>query len=251
MKRVIKKIVRVAGWLLLVLILVAGLAFSSHQTAEITCSEVIIKYSGHSEIRLGRNDLARMVKSTDRRMIGKKLYEIDTEKIEAEVLKNKTILKADAYKVVKYDSTGLKGAVVLKVRHRTPVMRIISSQGNFFVDKAGNKIPVSVNYAADVPVVTGNVTTEMAKNELVPFIGFIQQNRFWRAQIKQIHVTGKGELVLSTLVGKQLIEFGTTRNMEQKFRNLRAFYDQVLARNNWNRYSRINLKFDNQIIAKK
>jgi cell division protein FtsQ len=251
MKRIIKYILRIFGWLLLVFVLIAGLAFSSRETAEIKCSEIVIKYAGNSSIQLSRKELTKMVRSTDRNMIGKKLYKIDTEKIEAEVLKNKAVLTADAYKVVVGDSSGLKGVVALKVRHRMPVVRVISSQGNFYMDKSGNKIPVSVNYASDVPLITGNVSPDMAKTELLPFVEFIQHNKFWRAQIKQIHVTGQNELVLTTLVGNQLVEFGTTRNMEQKFRNLRAFYDQVLANNNWNKYDRINLKFDNQVIAKK
>ena len=119
------------------------------------------------------------------------------------------------------------------------------------MDKTGSRIPVSVNYAADVPVATGNISTEMAKTELLPFVEFIQRNKFWKAQIKQIQVTSTGELILTTLVGDQLIEFGTTENMEKKFRNLRAFYEQVLKDNNWEKYTRIILKFDNQVIAKK
>jgi cell division protein FtsQ len=56
---------------------------------------------------------------------------------------------------------------------------------------------------------------------------------------------------MTTLVGGQVIEFGSTENMEEKFRNLRAFYDQVMTPHNWNKYNRIILKFNNQVIAKK
>jgi cell division protein FtsQ len=251
MRRVVKNILRIAGWLLLIFVLVAGLAFSSNETAGITCSEIIVRYTGNSPVRLNRKDLVRMVQSADHLIKGKKLVDIDTEKIESVVAKNKAVLKADAYKVTVRDSTGLRGALVLKVKHRTPAIRIISPSGSYFIDREGTRIPTSVEYSADVPVVTGNVGKEMARQELLPFVGFIQSERYWRTQVKQIHVTGEGELVLSTLVGNHLIEFGTTRNMEQKFRNLRAFYEQVLAEGNWNKYSRIILKFDNQVIAKK
>lgn len=251
MRRVVKNIFRIAGWLLLIFVLVAGLAFSSRETAGITCSEIIVRYTGRSPVRLNRRDLVRMIQSTDHHMKGKKLVDIDTEKIESEVTKNKAILKADAYKVTVRDSTGLRGALVLKVKHRTPAIRIISPNGSYFIDREGARIPTSAEYTADVPVVTGNVGQEMARDELLPFVGYIQREKFWRTQVKQIHITGEGELVLSTLVGDHLIEFGTVKNMEQKFRNLRAFYEQVLAGGNWNRYSRIILKFDNQVIAKK
>jgi len=48
-----------------------------------------------------------------------------------------------------------------------------------------------------------------------------------------------------------LIEFGNVEHMEKKFRNLKAFYEQVLKDNNWNKYSRIILRFENQVVAKK
>ena len=102
-----------------------------------------------------------------------------------------------------------------------------------------------------LPVATGNISAETTRTDLLPLVEFIQNDKFWKAQIKQIYVNGDGELILTTLVGNQLIEFGTTENMEKKFRNLRAFYEQVLKDNNWKKYNRIILKFDNQIIAKK
>lgn len=251
MKRIVKKILQVTGWVVLGTFLVISLAFSSREVNDIECREITVKYAGTSPIRLGSRELIRMVRSTDPHIIGKSLSDIDTEAIEAEVGKHKTVLKADAYKTVVRDSTGLKGVVTLKVRHRIPEIRILSSQGNYYMDKSGNKIPASVGYAADVPVATGNISQEYAREELLPLVEFIQDDKFWRAQIRQIHVNGGGDILFTTLVGDQLIEFGPAENMEEKFRNLRAFYDQVLTNNNWNRYDRIIVKFKNQVIAKK
>jgi cell division protein FtsQ len=251
MKKTIKRILFTIGLLILVLAVAITLAFSSKGTADIKCSQIVVKYAGHQMIRLSEKELIQLVRSSNQQIIGNRLDKINTEAIEKIVSKNGAILKADAYKTVVRDSTGLKGAITLKVRHRVPVLRVFSSQGSFYVDKLGSRIPVSVNYSADVPVATGNISTEMARTELVPFVDFIQHNKFWKAQIKQIHVNEAGELILTTLVGNQLIEFGTTENMEKKFRNLRAFYDQVLRDNNWKKYNRIILKFENQVVAKK
>jgi len=251
MNRMIRKILTAAGWFLLIAVLVVTLAFSSRETSGIKCSQIVVKYAGRNHIRLTEKELVRLVQSGDQQIIGNKLESIDTEAIEKIVSKSGAILKAEAYKTIVRDSSGLKGAITLKVKHRTPVLRVFSPQGSFYLDKTGNRIPVSASYAADVPVATGNVTTETAGNELLPFVDYIQRDKFWKAQIKQIHVNAAGELVLTTLVGNQLIEFGTVENMEKKFRNLRAFYDQVLQDNNWKKYNRIILKFENQIIAKK
>ncbi len=251
MKRMVRKIVRIAGWLVLVALLVVPLAFSTLEMEGIECAGISVRYAGNSDIRLDTRSLVRLARGADQHIIGKKLNEIDTEAIEAELTKHKAILKAEAYKTVIRDSTGWKGMVTLKVKHRAPVLRIISTNGNYYMDAQGNRIPPSVNYAADVPVATGNISLETARNELLPLVGFINKHKFWKAQVRQIHVNGHGEILFSTLVGDQLIEFGKAENMEEKFRNLRAFYDQVLSDNNWHKYKRISVKFKNQVIAKK
>ena len=251
MKKTIRNIIRISGWLLLVSFLVVTLAFSSREMAGTSCTGIAIRYAGHSPIRLEASSLARMARTADPHLIGKNMDEIDTEAIEAEMAKNKALLRADAFKTIVRDSTGWKGILTLKVKHRVPVLRIISSHGNYFMDAEGHRIPPSSQYAADVPVATGLITEESAREDLLPLVTFISKNKFWKAQIRQIHVDGSGDILFSTLVGNQLIEFGSPENMEEKFRNLRTFYEQVLTEGYWNKYKRISVKYKNQVIAKK
>jgi cell division protein FtsQ len=44
---------------------------------------------------------------------------------------------------------------------------------------------------------------------------------------------------------------GDLDNYETKLRNLKAFYRQVLADDNWDRYSKISVKYNNQVVAKR
>ncbi len=250
MKQVLKKIASIGGGLILLALLAVTLAFSARETEDVECREIAVRYAGNQMIRIEKNELVRMVKLADPHLIGKKLTEVNIGAIEEKLSKNKTFLKADLYRSIVRDSTGYKGVVTVKVKHRVPVLRIFSPQGNYYMDKEGNRIPVSFSYAADVPVATGHISPALAEKELLPLVEFIQGNRFWKAQIKQIHVNEEGDILMTTLVGGQVIELGDTGNMEEKFRNLRAFYDQVLTPHNWNKYSRINLKFNNQVIAK-
>ncbi|HNX79943.1 MAG TPA: cell division protein FtsQ/DivIB [Prolixibacteraceae bacterium] len=251
MNRKVKNTVRIAGWIMLALTVVAVFTFSSNRFKGVKCTQMVVKYAGRKTIRLSENELIRLAKTSNQQIIGNKMENIDTEAIEKAVSRSGAILTVDAYKSIVRDSTGYKGAVTIKVRHRKPALRIFSPNGSYYVDKEGSRIPVSVNYAADVPVATGNISAETTRTDLLPLVEFIQNDKFWKAQIKQIQVTSSGEFILTTLVGNQLIEFGTAGHMKTKFRNLKAFYEQVLKDNNWNKYSRIILKFENQVIAKK
>ncbi len=251
MKQIVRKIIRITGWLGLVAFLVVTLAFSSREVAHVKCEGLTVRYAGASPIRLESRSLIGIARSADPHLKGKKMEEIDTEAIEAKLAKNKAILKADVYKTVVRDSSGWKGMLTIKVKHREPVIRIITSSDNYYMDDEGNRIPASVQYAADVPVATGHITPPLAQEKLLPLVRNIRKNKFWRAQIKQIHLNASGDIFFSTLVGDQLIEFGNADNMEEKFQNLRAFYEQVLAEGNWKKYKSISVKFKNQVIAKK
>ena len=52
-------------------------------------------------------------------------------------------------------------------------------------------------------------------------------------------------------VGDQIVYLGTLDNFQKKLRNLRIFYDKAMGTVGWNKYKRINLEYDNQIICTK
>jgi cell division protein FtsQ len=251
MKRKIKILAHIMAWVLFVTTLTVTLAFTWAETASVKCDAIEVNFYGDETIRLSSQEITRMVKAADKDLIGKKLREINAEEIEKEVGKHNTILKADAYKMVVRDTTGYKGVLAVKVKHRTPVMRVITPDVSYYMDTEGVRFPTSTRYSANVVLVTGNVSEELARGSLLPLIRFVSGNDFWQAQIKQIHVDRNEELLMTPLVGNQLIEFGTAEDFRKKLRNLMAFYEQVLASNNWDKYERISLKYRNQIIAKK
>jgi cell division protein FtsQ len=127
----------------------------------------------------------------------------------------------------------------------------MSNSGNYYLDEAGDKIPVSASYTAHVLATTGFLTEKYAKNKLLPFVLYIENDEFWSAQIEQVHIEKSGEVLLTPLVGNHIIDFGKLDDYQRKLQKMKAFYEQVLANNNWNKYSRITLKYNNQVIAKR
>jgi cell division protein FtsQ len=55
--------------------------------------------------------------------------------------------------------------------------------------------------------------------------------------------------VIYPKVGDHRIVFGEPGEIAGKFRRLRIFYDQVLAREGWSRYRELDLRFRDQIVA--
>lgn len=52
-------------------------------------------------------------------------------------------------------------------------------------------------------------------------------------------------------VGDHLVYLGRLDNFEQKLKRLKVFYEKGLNQVGWNKYSRINVEFSNQIICTK
>ena len=75
--------------------------------------------------------------------------------------------------------------------------------------------------------------------------------QYLKALIEQIYVEKNGEFQLIPKFNDQVIIFGTTENIKDKFARLLIFYKQGLSITGWNRYNMINIKYKNQVVCSK
>jgi cell division protein FtsQ len=246
-----KKLLKLFGLLVLVIFITGTLAFTSFESRNIICSDIQVVFNTDETINVDKDKIIRLVKTTDKKVLGKTLNQINSEIIEEEIEKLPAVLRADVYKLMVSDKGAFKGVLVVKIKHREPVMRVITSTESYYLDKYGVKIPVSTSYATNVPVTSGSVSQTFAVEQLLPFILYIEGNDFWKAQIQQVYVEDDGDVLLSPLVGGHIIELGDLDNYREKLQIMRAFYKQVLVKNNWDKYEKVSLKYNNQVVAKR
>jgi cell division protein FtsQ len=247
----LRKLLKLMGYILLAAFLVVTLSFSVKEGRNVACGNIEIELKKDEIIKISKDEITRLVQSADNQLIGKNMQKINADLIEREVEKHQAIFKAEIFKIIAKDSLSYRGILGVKIKHREPAARIMSSAGRYYLDQYGEKIPLSANYTANVLVATGYFTENFAKEQLLPFLLFIKNDAFWNAQIEQVHVEKDGDVILTPLVGDHLIEVGSLENYTGKLANMKAFYKQVIASNNWSKYKRVSLKYKNQIIAKK
>lgn len=247
----LRKILKLAGYILLAAFMVVTLAFSSRESRHVACRNIEIEFNENELIKTSREEIVRLISAADNQLTGKELREINTELIEKEIEKHQAVLNAEVFKVVARDSSSYKGILGVRVKHREPVLRVMSSSGTYYLDRTGTQVPVSSGYTANVLVASGYFSEDYAKEQLLPFVLFLEENPFWKAQIEQIHVEQNGNILVTPLVGDHLIELGSLDDYQEKLRNMKAFYEQVLVQNNWEKYEKISVKYKNQVIAKK
>ena len=170
------------------------------------------------------------------------ISDIDFVSIEEALNEHPYIKKAEIY-------TDQTGKVNLHLKNRIPYVRVINSSDDFYLDSKMTMFPINDNYTENVLIITGEfiLTNSKAKK----LITLINNNDFWRSQITQIHFIDEEDVILITRVGDQLIEFGNLNNQEDKLNNLNIFYKKVMPVQGWQKYSKVSLKFSNQIVCTK
>ena len=153
----------------------------------------------------------------------------------------------------------------IKIQQRNPVLRVINAfDQDYYVDRKGRLMPVKTGRSTRVMVASGHIREKYADtldvsipgqanvlHDLYTLSNFIREDDFLRAQIEQIYVNGDHEFEMVPKVGRHLILFGDAGDMEQKFSKLKAFYEQGMKKAGWNTYSRINLKYKDQVLCEK
>ena len=176
--------------------------------------------------------------------IGKEMKDINTRTLEDELNQHPLIGNAECFR-----TTGNR--IGIRVTQRLPILRVMAANGeNYYVDDKGQAMPIA-NSAANVVIATGNIDKNFATKELYEFGLFIQKEPLWQAQIQQINVTPTKELELVPRVGEHIIFLGKPGDYKEKFDRLKTFYKKGLNKVGWNKYSRISLEFNNQIICTK
>jgi len=242
----IKRILVVIGLLLLGGYIVFAAFFFKEKPNEQVCGNFEIVVDADQEGRFVEVDeLEKFVDQQGLNPYGKQLKEINTYEIQEALLSNKMIKTAEVF-----ITSG--GGIRAVITERIPILRIMNSKGeNYYIDREGETMPLSNLNTAYLPIATGNIKEEFAKQELHKFALFLHKDEFWNAQIEQIVVQSEKDILLISRVGDHQIEIGSLDDYESKLSRLRTFYDKVLPETGWNRYSKINLKYDKQVVGTK
>lgn len=238
-------------FILIVVGISASMAFSGQRLAKVKCSEVKVIISENSPRIVGEDEISRLVSKLDAGLLNRQLYSINTEKMELGLEKITSIKNAEVFRQFSVENYQLKGKLIIEVEQREPLFRILSGSDDYYMDREGVRIDGNGEFTSHVLVVTGQVDEQFARERLLPMVNFIGSDDFWKVQIQQLNVIEEGEVQMVPLVGDQLVEFGEPEGYSNKFRNLKALYEQGFAETGWARYDTISLKFENQVVCSK
>lgn len=241
-----KRLLIILSMLLVAAYLAASFTFFNAPVTNRLCRGVnIVVSDSASTCFITSSSVARLLQRARLYPEGELLDCVKCHAIEQKLQEHVYIERAECFKT---PSCG----VCIHVQQRLPVLRVIphGAGRDYYVDDKGRSMPGG-GYAARLPVVTGHVTAAMAEGVLYEFALLLREDDFWRRQVEQINVTSEGELELVPRVGDHILFLGKPVHLAEKLERLRTFYEKGLSRVGWNKYSRISVEFDNQVICKR
>ena len=259
-----KQILNILFWIAVIAYYFLAMGFVSGRRSEIVCNHLNVSIMNDARNRfVTAEDVVQMVDNRTSKITGIRFDSINVSGIRQQLIGAAPIRHANIYKTV-------NGTVHIDVMQRMPVLRVINRYGeSFYLDEQGDLLPHSNRYYAHVLAANGYInlrseqkdynvyTAEVASGrrnimrELYDLAKYINDDRFWRAQIQQIYVNESGDFELIPLVGAHVIIFGAFDKPDVKFSKLESFYRNGLNVKGWNSYDVINLKYEGQIIATK
>ena len=240
-----KKILSVIVAVVLFCYLVFSVILMNEKEEDGVCRQVtvVVKDSTDRHFIDGKEVLS-ILKHTSLYPVNQRLRDVNTEKIERKVADNELVDRVSVYKTP-------SGNINIEITQKTPVLRVFSTQGSYYIDERGHIMPVSPGYATYLPIASGNIEKSFATTDLYKFALFLQKHDFWNNQIEQIYVYPNKEVELIPRVGDHRIFLGSFDDFREKMDHLQLFYEQAIPKVGWEKYRIINLKYKNQIVCTK
>ena len=229
--------------------IVYAMAAMSDGDKEEKCKDLVLNIEDAENADfINRESVEKLLHNNNIYIKGELLKDINVRRIEQVLKQDQFIDNVQCYKTA-------NGKVTINIHQRTPVLYILpGNQDGYYID-ANGEIIRNTDYPINLPVATGCISQKYASSCLALLGSYLAENPFWNNQIEQIYVSinhdKRYSIDLVPRVGQQNIHLGSINNFQRKLERLSIFYKKAMTSIGWNKYSSINLEYDNQIICKK
>ena len=167
---------------------------------------------------------------------------IDLNELEVALNSNSMIKKAEVFMSV-------EGELYTEIEQKRPIARV-SSNASYYIDDDGSYMPLSSNYTARVPLVTGNVNKNSLET-VYEFASAVNQDEFLKKHVIEIRQNDDNTIDFRIRKSDFTVHLGTLKKLDKKINNFKAFYQKAFKDKILETYTRVDLKFDKQVICTK
>ena len=168
---------------------------------------------------------------------------ISLSRIEQEIDKNTYVEKSQVYMKIGQELN-------VDIKQKEPIARVITSDSIFYLDKNSNFMSLSKLKSSNVPLIFG--FSEYSDLKYLTEISLmIKNDDFLNKNISQIYIKDDQKIDLKMRGNNTIIQYGNNNRLKNKTQNLKAFYNRAISKNEIDKYKKINLQFENQVVVVK
>lgn len=258
-----KKFFQILIWTVLLLAVVAALAFVEINHRETVCHGFdLVIMDQQDDPLISAEDVKTMVLAATDSLIGKKISDIDHLQIHA-------ILNEIPYVSETDIQTDLRGNITIELSLRKAIIRVINNAGfTYYLDTEGMLMPVNPGHPSRVIIFNGAIKDGLSElkgkaihieelddnvilNNIYIVSTLIEQSPFLKRLIAQLWLGKNGEIEITPILGNYIIKLGGFEDIETKLAKLETFYREGAGKAGWQEYRSIDLRYNNQIICSK
>ena len=217
-------------------------AFSINRNAVRKVTEVDIHFIGENNLFVTHETVSKLLIQNYGGVKNVPKETLVLNELEKALKSNPMIKTAEVYVAV-------NGKLNAEIEQKTPIARV-STNASYYIDDEGSSMPLSKNYSARVPLVTGYVEKNNLK-KVFKIARKINKDEFLKKHVFEIHQDINMNLYLRLRKCDFIVQLGDGEFLDKKINNLKAFYKQNQKNNTLNKYSQVNLQFENQVICTK
>lgn len=168
---------------------------------------------------------------------------VNLKKIEQNINKHNLIENSQVF-------LSVNGSFKTVIKQKIPIARVFYNNASFYIDYKGNKMPLSDNFTARVPLVYGDINTRYNQN-FVALLQTIYQDDFLKKNIIGLKIASDGSIIMKNRNYSYDIIFGRPIHINKKYDNYKAFFQKAVQDTLIDYYKKVNLKFTKQVVCTK
>jgi len=237
-----KKYLSYIKGILFIAVVVFLFGFAAHRNKFKKVDKIDLKFTNGDNLFIDYKTVNKLLIQNYGELKSQPKENIILEKLERTLESNEMIEEADVYLTV-------DGTIGATIKQRTPIARVNDEGIAYYIDSKGDKMPLSSNYSARVPLLSGMKSNNSKK--VYKLANIIFKDSFLQKQIIGIRINNKDEFILRTRIGNQKIEIGKLDHIDTKIKKLKAFYQKAIKDKTLDKYQTINLRYNNQVVCTK
>jgi cell division protein FtsQ len=218
-------------------------SFTSKRNESRKLTKSVVVFVGDNAPFVNRETVNKLLieNNKDAQSIGKD--KLDLNKLEKVLNSHEMIEKSEVF-------VSVDGVLKAIVKQKTPIARVFDGDDSFYIDYEGNTMPLSTNFTARVPLVSGKINKKNSE-DLAELFRIIHNDAFLKKNIIGVQIMPNGSLIMLNRNFNYQIDFGGDVRVRAKFNNYKAFFQKAVLDSSLYKYKTIDLRFAQQVVCTK